>query len=176
MSQPIKSSFNENFNNQVPNVPYFSQQINNNVAELLEKENINKKDDNFIYELVFNIVSNISNSDKPSEIKIKIIRILTKLIENILKAETLGKDSEKYRRVKITNPNIHNRKKGLAEYNDLTMAFNTNFNEDYSKLFKDNSNRFKKFTGIFTNMYDSSIKNGGMGMPFNQKPKSGKDI
>ena len=106
MSQPIKSSFNENFNNQVPNVPYFSQQINNNVAELLEKENINKKDDNFIYELVFNIVSNISNSDKPSDIKIKIIRILTKLIENILKAETLGKDSEKYRRVKITNPNI----------------------------------------------------------------------
>ena len=106
MSQPIKSSFNENFNNQVPNVPYFSQQINNNVAELLEKENINKKDDNFIYELVFNIVSNISNSDKPSDIKIKIIRILTKLIENILKAETIGKDSEKYRRVKITNPNI----------------------------------------------------------------------
>ena len=106
MSQPIKSSFNENFNNQVPNVPYFSQQINNNVAELLEKENIDKKDDNFIYELVFNIVSNISNSDKPNDIKIKIIRILTKLIENILKAETFGKDSEKYRRVKITNPNI----------------------------------------------------------------------
>ena len=106
MSQPIKSSFNENFNNQVPNVPYFSQQINNNVAELLEKENINKKDDNFIYELVFNIVSNISNSDKPNDIKIKIIRILTKLIENILKAETFGKDSQKYRRVKITNPNI----------------------------------------------------------------------
>ena len=77
---------------------------------------------------------------------------------------------------KITNPNIHNRKKGLVEYSDLTMTFNTNFNEDYSKLFKDNSNRFKKFTGIFTNMYDSSIKNGGMGMPFNQKPKSGKDI
>lgn len=106
MSQPIKSSFNENFNNQVPNVPYFSQQINNNVAELLEKENIDKKDDNFIYELVFNIVSNISNSDKPNDIKIKIIRILTKLIENILKAETFGKDSLKYRRVKITNPNI----------------------------------------------------------------------
>ena len=106
MSQPIKSSFNENYNNQVPNVPYFSQQINNNVAELLEKENIDKKDDNFIYELVFNIVSNISNSDKPNDIKIKIIRILTKLIENILKAETFGKDSEKYRRVKITNPNI----------------------------------------------------------------------
>jgi len=106
MSQPIKSSFNENFNNQVPNVPYFSQQINNNVAELLEKENIDKKDDNFIYELVFNIVSNISNSDKPNDIKIKIIRILTKLIENILKAETFGKDSQKYRRVKITNPNI----------------------------------------------------------------------
>ena len=75
MSQPIKSSFNENFNNQVPNVPYFSQQIKNNVPELLEQKNINKKDDNFIYELVFSTVSNISNSDKADEIKIKIILI-----------------------------------------------------------------------------------------------------
>ncbi len=60
MSQPIKNSFNESFNNQQPNVPYFSQQIKNNVPELLEQKNINKKDDNFIYELVFSTVSNLS--------------------------------------------------------------------------------------------------------------------
>ena len=108
MSQPIKSSFNESFNNQPPNVPYFSQPINNNISELLESQNINenKKEDNFIYELVFNVVSNISNSDKSSDMKLKIIRIITKLIENILKAETLNKDSEKFRRIKISNPNI----------------------------------------------------------------------
>ena len=108
MSQPIKSSFNESFNNQPPNVPYFSQQINNNISGLLESQNINenKKEDNFIYELVFNVVSNISNSDKSSDMKLKIIRIITKLIENILKAETLNKDSEKFRRIKISNPNI----------------------------------------------------------------------
>ena len=108
MSQPIKGSFNESFNNQPPNVPYFSQPINNNISELLESQNINenKKEDNFIYELVFNVVSNISNSDKSSDMKLKIIRIITKLIENILKAETLNKDSEKFRRIKISNPNI----------------------------------------------------------------------
>ena len=77
---------------------------------------------------------------------------------------------------KITNPNIFNKKKGIIEYADLTRTFTLNFNEDYSKLYNDNSNRFKKFTGIFTNMYDSSIRNGGMGMPFGQKPKSGKDV
>ena len=108
MSQPIKGSFNESFNNQPTNVPYFSQPINNNISGLLESQNINenKKEDNFIYELVFNVVSNISNSDKSSDMKLKIIRIITKLIENILKAETLNKDSEKFRRIKISNPNI----------------------------------------------------------------------
>ena len=106
MSQPIKSSFNESFNNQPPNVPYFSQPINNNISQLLESKNINKKDENFVYELVFSIVSNISNSNKPNDIKIKIIRILTKLVNNILKAEAKKEDSEKYRRIKVGNPNI----------------------------------------------------------------------
>ena len=106
MSQPNKSSFNENFNNQPPNVPFFSQPINNNVGELLDKTNVDKKDDNFVYELVFSTISNISNSEKDDKIKLKIIRIITKLIENILDAEKQNKDSEKYRRIKITNPNI----------------------------------------------------------------------
>ena len=106
MSQPIGNSFNENFNNQPPNIPYFSQPINNNISEILESKNINKNDENFIYELVFNVVSNISNSDKSYDKKIKIIRIITKLIDNILKAEINEKDSEKFRRIKISNPNI----------------------------------------------------------------------
>ena len=121
MSQPIKSSFNESFNNQQPNVPYFSQQINNNIPELLDQKNINKKDDNFVYELVFSTISNISNSDKANDIKIKIIRIITKLIENILNAETQNQDSEKYRRIKISNPNI-------------SLLFDIKGNYDFVKL------------------------------------------
>ena len=106
MSQPLKNSFNESFNNQPPNIPYFSQPINNNITQLLDQNNIDNKDDNFVYELVFSTISNISNSDKSNDIKIKIIRIITKLIENILEAEKQNKDSEKYRRIKISNPNI----------------------------------------------------------------------
>ena len=52
-----------------------------------ENRNMDKNDDSFIYELVFSTIANISNSDKSNDIKIKIIRIITKLIENILNAE-----------------------------------------------------------------------------------------
>ena len=124
MSQPIKNTFNEDFNNQPPNIPYFSQPINNNVHELIQHKNISKinpNDDNFIYELVFNTITNISNSDKPNDIKIKIIRIITKLIENILNAEKQKQDSEKFRRIKVSNPNI-------------SLLFDIEGNYDFIKL------------------------------------------
>ena len=66
----------------------------------------NNNDNNFIYELVFNAVTNISNSGKPNDIKLKIIRIIIKIIENIIKAETNNEDSSKFRKIKVTNPNI----------------------------------------------------------------------
>ena len=59
-----------------------------------------------IYNLVFNTISNISMSGKNNDEKVKIIRILTKIIENIVKAETNNEDSEKFRRIKLNNPNI----------------------------------------------------------------------
>ena len=66
----------------------------------------NDEEYNFIYEIVFNAISNVSRSDKRTDIKRKIIRIITKIIENIVNAETRNEDSEKFRRIKITNPNI----------------------------------------------------------------------
>ena len=66
----------------------------------------NGEEYNFIYELVFNAISNISRSDKKTDLKRKIIRIITKIIENIINAEIRNEDSEKFRRIKITNPNI----------------------------------------------------------------------
>ena len=68
--------------------------------------NNNNNDNNFIYELVFNAVTNISNCGKPNNIKLKIIRIIIKIIDNIIKAEINNEDSSKYRKLKVTNPNI----------------------------------------------------------------------
>ena len=62
--------------------------------------------DSIIYNLVFNTISNISMSNKKNDEKVKIIRIITKIIENIVKAETNHEDSEKFRRIKLNNPNI----------------------------------------------------------------------
>ena len=64
------------------------------------------KDENYIYELVFTSLSNISRSGKKKDIKVKIIRIITKIIENIVNAEITNEDSEKFRRIKLSNPNI----------------------------------------------------------------------
>ena len=62
--------------------------------------------DSKIYNLIFNTISNISMSGKNNDEKVKIIRIITKIIENIVKAETNNEDSEKFRRIKLNNPNI----------------------------------------------------------------------
>ena len=63
------------------------------------------KNKNYIYVLIFNSLSNISNSGKPNDIKVKIVRIITKIIENIVNAEVKSEDSEKFRRIKFSNPN-----------------------------------------------------------------------
>ena len=67
---------------------------------------LGNNDDNYIYELVFNAISNVSRSKKQTDVKRKIIRIITKIIENIVNAEIKNEDSEKFRRIKVTNPNI----------------------------------------------------------------------
>ena len=116
MSQPIEHNSNDYFNNGVPNTFPHSQPINNNINQMLDncnqnQDNNSKKNDNsndydFIYELVFNAVSNVASSEKTNDIKIKIIRIIIKIIENIVQAESNKEDSEKFRRIKISNPNI----------------------------------------------------------------------
>ena len=117
MSQPMNHNSNDYFNNISEGRYSHSQPINNNINQILnnpqliqnniiKNDNNNDNDNEFIYELVFNIVSNVSNSDNTNEIKIKIIRIIIKIIENIVNAETKKEDSEKFRRIKISNPNI----------------------------------------------------------------------
>ena len=84
----------------------YNKETNNKleIDDNIENDIINN--DNSIYELVFNTVSNVYQSNKEDDIKAKIIRIITKIIENILNSEINGENSEKFRKIRITNPNI----------------------------------------------------------------------
>ena len=134
-SQPINNNINQILNN-----PQLIQNSN-----IIKNNNNNDKDNDneFIYELVFNAVSNVSNSDKTNEIKIKIIRIIIKIIENIVKAVTKNEDSEKFRRIKISNPNISLifEINGIYDFIKL-LGFEENFYEQdlYLYLPKNNLN------------------------------------
>ena len=74
-----------------------------------EKTELIKDDDNnfdFIYEILFGIVSNIVSEKTKIEIKLKQYNILEKLISNIITAEKNNKSSEKFRKIRLNNPNI----------------------------------------------------------------------
>ncbi len=80
------------------------ESINNDKNENNKYDNIDN--DNSIYDLVFDIISNINKSKKEEEVKTKITRTITKIIENILHAEINGENSEKFTKIKVNNPNI----------------------------------------------------------------------
>ena len=44
-------------------------------------------------------------------------------------------------------------------------------NKDFSEKINDNPLRFRKYTGIFSDMYDSSHKNGDIIRPFGKHKK-----
>ena len=69
----------------------------------------------------------------------------------------------------LLNKSLNFRKKGMGEFYDLTNVYNTNSNKEYLKKFKENPKRFYKFTGIFSNIYDASNRNGKITLPFDLK-------
>ena len=73
----------------------------------------------------------------------------------------------------IMNRTLNYRKKGVGEYADLTKTFRINYNKDFAEKFNSNPYRFRKYTGIFSNMYDASHKNGNIIPPFG-RPKINK--
>ena len=73
----------------------------------------------------------------------------------------------------IMNRTLNYRKKGVGEYADLTKTFRINYNKDFTEKFNSNPYRFRKYTGIFSNMYDASHKNGNIIPPFGH-PKINK--
>lgn len=71
----------------------------------------------------------------------------------------------------IMNKTLNYRKKGVGEFDDLSKTFRVNVNKDFVRKFEENPKRFYKYTGIFSNMYDASHKNGNIITPFGQKIK-----
>lgn len=59
-----------------------------------------------------------------------------------------------------------NKKKSVSEFEDLTGPNSLRFNPYFKDCLSKNENIFKKVTGAFTNMYDSSSRNGNISVPF----------
>lgn len=55
---------------------------------------------------------------------------------------------------------LTNRKKCIAEFDDLNHVFHPNFSKQYKKAISANKNIFYNYKGIFTNMYDAGNRNG----------------
>ena len=72
----------------------------------------------------------------------------------------------------MMNKTLNCRKKGYGEYLDLTKTFRVNNNKDFIEKYESNPTRFRKFTGIFSNMYDAAHKNGNIIPPFGLKNKN----
>ena len=78
---------------------------------------------------------------------------------NIITFEPLSHRIEK---TILDDKHINYKKKGVTEYADLTKTYRPNYNTEYKKAITDKPYRFRRFTGLFTNMYDASIRNGGI--------------
>ena len=64
-----------------------------------------------------------------------------------------------------------NRRKGVVEYMDLTRVSALKRTEGYERTILTNRDMFKKKTGMFTNMYDVSLRTGGITEPFERRLK-----
>ena len=71
----------------------------------------------------------------------------------------------------LLNRTLYYKKKGIGEFADLTKTFRVNFNQEFAKKLGENPLRFRRFTGIFSDMYDSSHKNGDIAPPFGKNKK-----
>ena len=69
----------------------------------------------------------------------------------------------------MMNKTLNCRKKGNGEFLDLSKTFRVNANKDFIEKYGQNPTRFRKFTGVFSNMYDAAHKNGNIIKPFGQK-------
>ena len=68
--------------------------------------------------------------------------------------------------VGILDKAVNNKKKGVAEFSDYLKPFNYNPNKRYLKCYDNNNNRFHFYKGVFSELYDSTARNGNIYIPF----------
>lgn len=61
---------------------------------------------------------------------------------------------------------VNNKKKGVTEFYHLQRNYEPNYSPKFSKFIHENNNGFMKYKGVFTELYDSYIKNGNIYKPF----------
>lgn len=71
--------------------------------------------------------------------------------------------------VRILDKKVTNRKKGVAEFYDLTHVSAIKANSEYNDAYTRNPKVFYKRMGIFTNTYDAAVRNGNPDGPFKAK-------
>lgn len=67
---------------------------------------------------------------------------------------------------KILDNKLANKKKGIAEFTDLSQPNNPSINPIYKSNFESNPKIFNVYNGIFSHMYDASHRNGNISVPF----------
>lgn len=68
--------------------------------------------------------------------------------------------------VGIFDKAMNYKKKGIGEFAEFLNSNNYNPNKRYVESYENNNNRFKDYKGIFSELYDSSSRNGCIYVPF----------
>lgn len=74
-----------------------------------------------------------------------------------------------YIKQRMFDKKMANRKKGLCEFDDITNPFSSNLNKEFNKSLDKHPNMFKRYKGIFSNMYDAAHRNGNLVVPFRRE-------
>ncbi len=70
---------------------------------------------------------------------------------------------------RMLNKTIFNKKKGIEEFIVSQRPSGPNHNQTFIKVLKENDRRFRKYKGMFTELYDSATKNGNIFKPFHER-------
>mgnify|MGYP006873124367 CR=1 FL=1 len=78
--------------------------------------------------------------------------------------------------ISVLEKSIHNKRKGLSEFLHLQRIYEPNYSPKYNSFLKENKEGFRKYKGVFTELYDSYNKSGNIYKPFLIEENSKKKI
>ena len=134
----------------------------------LGRPKLSESVDNYFSFLKMKSVSNINN-DSESYWVPKINNRLTVANQSSVAYNIINNADQKSNVSNNVNMNdkfINNKKKGIAEFSDYLNSHNYNPNLKYVSQYEQNKNRFQRYKGVFSELYDSCSRNGNIYLPF----------